>query len=326
MKRMHYSLLIFVLGIMAFSAVPTSAALPSDLVVTMDTTHMDYWDDHAFSDGLKANLTDAGSTFNLLAEGATFAIPTDTSVLLMPLEDAAWSAADLTKISDWYGTDGAKLIWVAGDSDYGGYYNFSNTNSILDHLGAKLRLASISIEDPVENDQSAYRVVSTGAITDGKVNAKLNEGVDRMVMHGPTGICALVDGEVVNPLTTDVKNVEVVRTSSPNGVGIDSDLSETAYDIYAGENNATIPMIGIEQLDSGKWLIVSGEAVFSQYKFMYGMVTEQGSPQQGATFTNNVLTWFSESGAKDSLSGFLPFEFAPFVAGLVAIVYIKRRK
>ncbi|MCY3413060.1 MAG: hypothetical protein INQ03_15590 [Candidatus Heimdallarchaeota archaeon] len=331
MRKLNIVLLISVLALLLSGASTSSAALPSGLVVSVDVTHADFLDQHEEATLLEGNLTAAGSTLNMIEDD--FVIPADTDVLLISRPDIAWDDANMTEFNDWFTADGAKLVWVAGDSDYGGYFNFDNTNDFLAEIDAKLRVASISVEDPVSSDGSAYRVMPNTTVDDGVLNAKFNAGVTTSVFHGPAAVIAEdASGNIIDLNATDVEGIEVIRKTGKSGVGIDSDFSETKYDFYAGETG-NIPMMAIEELGDGKWLIVSGEAIWSDYKQMYGKTTEKGIDTDGKTLVDNILSWFAADGDSDSLfpaeeteGSFLPVAFAPFVIAMATAVVYKKRK
>ncbi|UCG03320.1 MAG: hypothetical protein JSW11_04875, partial [Candidatus Heimdallarchaeota archaeon] len=105
-----------------FSSIVSSIAqsnLPSNLVVAYDNSHTPAIG--LYMTNLEGNLTTAGSTFHMIEGG--FSIPTDTNVLLIPYSTISYSASELNIINNWFTGDGARLLWVAGDSDYGGYFN-----------------------------------------------------------------------------------------------------------------------------------------------------------------------------------------------------------
>lgn len=307
-----------------------SSAVPGDLVVTMDAYHRDFFDEHSTADGLEGNLTDAGSTFNLIGENDTWALPADTDVLLMPATDDEFTAAETTAISDWFTGDGPKLFWAAGDSDFSGFFDVDPLNTLLGELGSDLRLGAESIEDATANDGAPYRVAATQPVTDGGINSVIMEGIEAgLIFHGPAPILAEVDGEAVD--VTTLSNAEVLIQTADTAVAIDSDLSETKYDYYtANEIDAPFPMAAIQDLGDGKWVIVSGEAVFTDYKFMYGVVTESGEfndgVAEGKKFTDNVLSWFSENGADDSIGGGLPISIVPFALAIAVVAVVYRRR
>jgi len=276
---------------------------------------------HDEAAGLTTSLTAGGSSIAVI--NGTFSIPDGTNVLLMSQNIEAYSAAELTMIYDWFNAKDARLLWVAADSDYNGLFTPDALNGILAKVGSQLRIGAESVNDPVSNDDAAYRVVANQPVSDGDRNAIFTEGVSKIIMHGPAPVVAVNDaGATVNPEGLD--DVEIIMKSSADAVASDSDVSDTQFDFY--ETNSVVgnyPMIAFEDMDDTHYVIVSGEAVFSDYKFMYSSVTENNGTQDGQKLVDNILSWFGGDGQK---GGFLPVSTLPIFLGIATIAIIKRKK
>jgi hypothetical protein len=105
------------------------------------------------------------------------------------------TAGNLSAIATWF-ADGDKMLWVGGESDFGGYYDGNNTaNPLLAEIGAELRLFTGSIEDPTSNDAAAYRVVVNTTGVSSSMTDYVTDGFVHLVMHGPAAVTyAVGDG------------------------------------------------------------------------------------------------------------------------------------
>ncbi|MHA2252048.1 MAG: hypothetical protein ACXAD7_16915, partial [Candidatus Kariarchaeaceae archaeon] len=287
----------------------------SNLVVAFDTTHspIDYesnnpTSNHALAADLESDLTLFGADYHTI-EGS-FSIPSGTNVLLIPGSNALYTAAELNTISTWFSSSGLRLLWVAGQSDYNGNYSPDACNGILDYLGANLRIAADAVDDTWNNDGMSYRVAAQTPVADGALNTIFTDGVSSAMMHGPTSVLGYT-GSVVDLSVSTLPGVEVIMKSSINATSIDQDSSLSEFDYYS--KNGIIgnyTMMAIQDMTSEKYVIASGEAIFSDYHEMYNIFTESwllGRPnpwnngnQDGKTLVDNVFTWLGSSVATPS--------------------------
>ncbi|MHA2305427.1 MAG: right-handed parallel beta-helix repeat-containing protein [Candidatus Hodarchaeales archaeon] len=267
----------------------------SNLVVTFDISHAPTLD-HDLVFMLENSLISEGATFNIMYG---FDIPGDTNVLLIPSSTAPYSDDDFNMIGDWFYSEGAHLIWVAGDSDYGGYYPTEPNNGILERLGTSLRLSADSVEDPVCNDGLPYRVAAQTPVQDGELNVIFTEGVGSAIFHGPTSVLGYQDGVGVVDLRWDgIEGIEVIMKSSGDAIAINQDGPFTDFDFYSDPLSSTgsYPMIAIQDMSESKYVIASGEVIYSDYKSQYSYVTDSevwnGGFHEGKQLVDNILSWF----------------------------------
>jgi hypothetical protein len=87
---------------------------------------------------------------------------------------------------------------------------------------------------------------------------------------------------------------------SQNATSQDDDISSSALDLYAYSNETgNYPAVVYEHFSSiNSHLILSGEAIYSDYKYMYDQRTENGvfggGYHQGQVLVNNILNYFLE--------------------------------
>jgi hypothetical protein len=325
-----------VFALLFFATVsPVAGALPANLNVKVDLMEArGVHADKARLTGISDALTTAGSTFGNIT--GTFAIAEDVNVYIMSAAQANISDADLTVLADWFAMDGPKMIWVAGDSDFNGYFQSTASNALLKKVDSQLRMAAVSIEDANHSDASAYRVaVQTPVVNTGNFTETWVTGVSSVIMHGPNAVMGWDGSKAVDLRTAKLAGVNVVMKTADTAIALDADLSDGAYDLYATDNTTgNYPMLAAEDLGEDKYVVVSGEAIFTDYKNMYNTTTEQGAfdnpkawnggKHDGETLVNNILTWFGtvveESGA------FLPFPTAVVFFTIAAVPVILRRR
>ncbi|MCG3222242.1 MAG: hypothetical protein H7641_12760, partial [Candidatus Heimdallarchaeota archaeon] len=223
-------------------------------------------------------------------------------------------------------------------------------NTVLDYLGAIVRLDGSSISDPVDSDGAAYRAAATikghaenPLVPDrpgvGMVGEALTAGCDAgIILHGPCSILANTSAGLKDMRYISFPRfVETLWWYGINATADDSDVSDGIYDIYSAdsEDQGYFPGVVFEDLvhslDIHSYVIAAGEAFYTYYKLMYNMYTEtgvyNGGEHYGMMFTNNIINYF---GIPVISVADTPFAFLFAVIPLVAIgaIYalIRRKK
>ncbi|MCG3224414.1 MAG: hypothetical protein H7647_08105 [Candidatus Heimdallarchaeota archaeon] len=338
MKGKYIFALILIVGMITGMTSPTLAyetsITASGLTVAFDISHGGYHTGVDDLDPIMNNLTAAGNTVLFINE--TWELPDDVDILFLTQADDYYSRAELCDIFQWYNL-GDKLIIASGDSDYGGYFDVGPINEVLDFVYATLRLDGSSIEDPVYNDGSAYRVAATevGYPNNPEYNmpiiANLTEGIEAgVILHGPCGVAGYnyaSESYISLAVNKNVihHKVSMIMMYSENATGIDSDVSEQEWDIYGGVTGY-IPAIVYEVVGDSH-LIVAGEAFYTHYKFMYDQNTEQGTYNGGVHYgqmlTNNILNWFGPMFVEEAS---YEFAFAVIPLAIIGVVYVLMKK
>ena len=268
--------------------------LPSNLDVSIDYSHGMAVEGHD-AGLLGSNLISCGS--DLFIIDGTFGIQSETDVLLISASTTSFTTGELDEIYNWFYSSGSKLLWVAGDSDYIGQFNPVYNNEILSTIGSRLRLSAEAVNDPNNNDGMPYRVAVNQPISNGLLNSIFTMGVSSIIMHGPSTVLGFVGGNIVNLAQTSLTGIEIIMMTSSTAVAIDQDNSNTPLDYYFGNGIlGNYPMVVIEDLGNQKYVIVSSEAIFSDYKNMYGLTTDMGiwnyGFHDGKVLVDNILIWF----------------------------------
>ena len=248
--------------------------------------------------GFANNWTRAGNTVdNFTTYDFSNLIKDGYNVLMLP-RTMGLNQTDIDNIATWYAT-GKKQLWLGGDSDYAGLFQADDTmNPLLATIGSALRVSSISIEDPVSNDMAAYRVIANETGVPSNLTDFVTEQFQRMVFHGPTVIHYAING-IAHDLrnatlgTGALSGVDIVINSSKYALPMDSDLSlgSSAFYTYS-KITGHYPMLVTDQIN-GSMIIVAGEAVWTDYKYMYATFDENGAdPHQGSMIVDRLINYY----------------------------------
>lgn len=303
-----------------------------DKEIVIDLTHGAF---HTEVDNFVGNLTDAGNNVTVIEDALDWALPNTTDALFMSQPTEAYITGDLTALRDWFGM-GGKLLFIGGESDYGGYFPVDNINFLLDLLGADILFGSTSISDAVANDGAAYRAAGTELGT-GPVATAVTKGMEAgFILHGPcsiVGFDSLLKTSLPNDYydlrTEQADGVEILVSYSPDSVSDDSDASDTDLDLYAeSATTGNYPAV-VYQAIGDSHLVLAGEAIFTDYKKMYDQRTESGDEgynngtTYGQMFVNNIVNHFL--GGAGVPASVVPALVALGLFGTVAVI-VKRRK
>jgi hypothetical protein len=213
---------------------------------------------------------------------------------------------EVQAIKQWL-QEGGKVLWIAGDSDYGnGVKTQQFVDSLLDQLMiTNLRVDLCSVEDPVSNAQRSYRVVAyvdpskDTPARDMIVKGFQNNG--KVLAHGP-GVVAWVDKydgqgnwHPLNDSSRPSNTYIIVRTSK-NGEIVEN--NPPAAKAYQAGSTGSFPIVAVQivQLGDNKKpdvIIVSGETPIGGYEPMW-VSQYYGVKLDGPTFINNFLHWSVE--------------------------------
>jgi len=274
---------------------------------------------HITYDLFKTDYLESG---NIVDEIENFTNINDYDMLLIPASRINYTSDEMNVIKTWF-SNPDKLLWIAGDSDYAGQFiSHKSINPLLEYIDSKLRLDSGAVSDLYSNDGTGYRVIATNPGT-GDIGSVVNEGVERLLLHGPTAVYGMENGNFVDLRTQTIEGIEVLFSYNESAEMLDQDYSNTESDFYISlDEKGNYPAVVYEDFGESH-LIVSGEVLFSTYKNMYGEEGEHGSPIQGKLFVNNLLNYFYKTTS-------LPIIFL-IIIGLLSVVaiialYIRQKK
>ncbi|MHA2363500.1 MAG: hypothetical protein ACXAC7_06055 [Candidatus Hodarchaeales archaeon] len=276
-------------------------------VVMIDLGHSNYnWyrsyagldkiGDHALSWGFNVILNnDNISSTDLI----------DVDILIIPIAISNYTNDSLIAISNWFAS-GNKGIWVAGDSDYGGYPQFAiRANNVLNAVNSSIFMEQGEIESDNNFGGGRYRVSGTVYNTNGS-NAKFitsglpYQGEKAMALfHGPTDVIGKnhTNGEYVDLITTDLPNVEWVVKATNSTFNPATSASEAEARIHQEFDEGDFVLMALQHsagpAGNGK-IIASGSDIFSDYKNQFNDPGEFGIPQNDYYIVFNAFHWLSQ--------------------------------
>lgn len=258
--------------------VPPKVVGQEDPLIVIDMTHGQY-SSYVFGEEdtwLENNLTAMGYDVVFAYGGLNDTILADADGLLVGAiygTSNGFTNQEVTDVADWFNA-GGKFMWVGSDSDYAGYaYINANSSLILDAVGSHVYPEAISISDAISNCNASYRVVANKTSTNAFV-ANIVDGVDAVLMHGPTSLYGSTSGaegtDVVALETTTIANVYPVLYYGASATIGDSDLVPPLAndDGDSGEFVAMTIEMNAGEAGTGV-IIVSGASPYGDYQPMF---------------------------------------------------------
>lgn len=180
---------------------------------------------------------------------------------------------EIAAVANWF-NQGDRFLWVAYDSDYplpGGSFINGNSTLILEAVGSHVYGEHTHVWDLEENCGAEYRPTAT-ITSDDPLVADIVEGVDAVLMHGPTclyGSDSEEPSSIVNPVlleNTTIENVTPFLYYSPTAFIMDQDdLPPLAHENF---DNGSLVACTIELnagLDKSGIIVVSGFSPYGSY-------------------------------------------------------------
>jgi len=278
----------------------TNATLAHGIVKTITSVQWGYFGDPLAADTLGITHLGEKITSDALA---------NVDMLILGQPTSPFQPDEIQAIVNWF-NQGGKVLWIAGDSDYGSGPNVIDiVNSVLEQLDSELRLDQCQVGDPVSNAGASYRVVGLVQPDDKTpdkdmlTNGFKHEG--KVLYHGP-GVVAWVNenGEWQQLIDENVpENVyRIVKTSQDAQISEATDPPASAY--MAGDTGVfTLLAAKIVKFDNGKQsvLIVSGESPYGDYEPTWAP-QYHGVDLDGPTFVTNMVNWALKQASKETIT------------------------
>ncbi|MFW9956831.1 MAG: hypothetical protein ACFFCT_02060 [Candidatus Odinarchaeota archaeon] len=179
---------------------------------------------------------------------------------------------EISDVAGWF-NKGNKFLWVGSDSDYAGYaYINNNASLILDAVGSHVYPEALSISDAYSNCNASYRVVANGTSTNPFV-ADIVDGVDAVLMHGPTSLYGSTTGSmgegVVALENTTIENVYPLLYYGASATITNSDLVPPLAHLDGEAGKFVAVTLEIKAGEAGNGVIVvSGASPYGDYQPM----------------------------------------------------------
>jgi len=285
-------------------------------------------------------LEDMGFEVVLLDEISYDSIK-DLDVLILGKIDRpeyGYSSDEVSAIARWF-KEGGKFLWVAADSDYTEPYLDPNDitfkaaepNEILEAIGSTIRADYMSVEDPENNAGASYRVVANRSV-DGINDHPVTRNVDRLLVHGPTGLAGFIDGEWVDfeTLVEMDPTVTWLARTGPKGVVVSHDgVDPNAYEVgFEGR----LYLVAVQEIRVAESLtevvyskvLVSGDSPIGSYNMFKDEY--KGVSLDGIQFFRNAIEWGTEVKTESNMTMMVGLIAVILVVlAAVAFVFLKRK-
>ncbi|MGB9729435.1 MAG: aminotransferase [Thermoprotei archaeon] len=198
---------------------------------------------------------------------------------------------ELNALKTWVNS-GSKVLWVAGDSDYGPGVTYQDiANLILSSVGSVLRVDLCSVEDPVQNAKASYRVI--GNVTPDSGAEAVAGGIKNGVLyHGPGILAYTLPNGTWAPLEKSrPDNVYRIVWTSPNGKIVEN--NPPAAKAHKAGDSGKFVLLAAEVMKIGNKqsvIIASGESPYGDYEPTWAWVY-YGILLDGPRFVTNMINW-----------------------------------
>ncbi len=298
------ALFLILLTVLIISlAVPFTSALRQPtinysggkLVVAVDLSH---GENDKYLSYIEGNIT--WVKWKEITTAITPDVLADVDVLIIGQPGTGFSPDEMTAIQNWL-NQGNKILWIAGDSDYGSGPTVQQAcNDLLDFIGAKLRLEYAAVYDDYNNAGAFYRVL-TRVMPDNVPSLHtdvISQGITKPVlMHGPDAVIWVDEnGNYHDPVNETFPGlIRIVWSYNTSYIGDNNEPPPLVYDPLdygKGTGNHTFVMVAAEHYsDNNVTIIVSGESPYGDYEPMYSWLYHNVS-LDGPQFIKNMITWF----------------------------------
>ncbi|WP_148882088.1 CGP-CTERM sorting domain-containing protein [Thermococcus aciditolerans] len=229
-----------------------------------------------------------------LGDKITYDAIKDVDFLILGQPTQAFSPDEVQAIVQWW-NDGNRILWVAGDSDYGdGPQRIDFVDTILDAIGANLRLDQCSAEDATSNAGAGYRVIGLvnpdSGTPDKDMLTKDFKNGGKVLFHGP-GVVAYVDdnGNWQSLHGGIADGIYIIVTTSADGQIVEN--TDPAAQAYTAGDTGEFPLMAVQLFEDKKnVLVVSGETPYGGYEPMWSP-TYHGVDLDGPQFVTNFIHW-----------------------------------
>lgn len=231
----------------------------------------------------------------------------NTEILILNAPDFL-TEEETTPIVTWWNS-GNKTLWVAGDSDYGGYWNPADLNELIVDLGGHVIFVDDEVSDPVSKDGATYRVIAnvTNPNTkwDDLLRTPWSPEIKKIFMQNPTAVVPwngpnhgnISKSPGSNVTWDSIANIDWIINSSKYALIQDRDNDDDdVWESHTPHRNGSIAMVAVEW-GIGSWaeskMIFTGKSIFSDYKSMlnFNKASFANSSIQNINLTHSLLDW-----------------------------------
>lgn len=283
-------LALSILAPLSFTTINVTKAQNPTITVAVDLAHGER---DKYLDYIMGNITFVNWT--VIKQEITPDILANVDVLILGQPTVNFSPTEIAAIQNWL-AQGNKVLWVAGDSDYGaGPDSQKACNFLLSQIGARLRIEYASAYDQYFNARRFYRVLGFVAPDDIPLlnTSIIVDGVKKPVLYHGTAPVIWVDenGTPHDPVNETFPGlIRIVWTSPIAYIGINNPPPPMLYDTTYRDR--TFILLAAEyHNDTGNLIVVSGESPYGDYEPTWSWMY-YGIPLDGPRFVTNMIKWF----------------------------------
>lgn len=285
-------LIAFLTAILAFSL--TVSAQP--VVVAVDLGH---GESNKYLNYIMGNITFV--TWKTIKGTINATTLKGVDILLLGQPTVAFSPDEIAAIKAWLNT-GNKVLYVAGDSDYGpGQKTINQLNDLLAGIGTKLRLehGAVYSDNPDVTAKAYYRMLT---FVEPDSNPLLRTDIVKrditlpVLMHGPG--CVIwqdAQGKYHDPVKETFPGLIRLVWAHKSYMGDNTPPTPYVYDLMAygkGTGDHDFVMYAAEYWsDKNVLIVVAGESLYGDYEPAWAS-SYYGVPLDGPTFVTNLFRWW----------------------------------
>jgi len=263
-----------------------------------------YYSGAKYLDPVIEKCEDWGYTVKTLLYNATYDLTGVDVLVIGPMNgEQNVTQANLDIITAWFET-GNKKLWIAGDSDYSGYgapgdVTAHYSNAVIEAVNGSLVMEKGAVSswwcDKTWGAPN-QRVwgCKYGATTEA---AKLVDNLpnNKSTFHGPSAVLWKDAEDNLHEFNETLPTgIEwVVKAADGSAFAIQSATPAPQYQFHTnGELYDDLTLMAIQKWTNGNVLVVSGEAIYSTYKAMFGNPTEYDNViQSSVVLAYNTLLY-----------------------------------
>jgi hypothetical protein len=321
MRKLLLSLIVLALTLSIIASVAPAVAQSRTIVIAVDLAH---GESDKYLGYIQRNITSVtvdGVTYTInwinITKGMkiTLDLLRNVDILLIGQPTTSFAPEEMEAIKTWL-QSGNKVLYIAGDSDYGGGPNtIDAVNKLLEYIGSKLRLEQASVYTPYPDVRTyVYKGVEypTNAKAYYRVLAfvepdpmpefytyMIDEGITKpILMHGPTCVIWVDEyGNYKDPVNETFPGLIRLVWFRRAYIGDNNPPPPYVYNILdygqgGPKDDSSFVAYATEYLFNYNSLItVSGESLYGDYEPAWSS-SYYGVALDGPKFVTNLIRWW----------------------------------
>lgn len=309
MNRYIVVLPILLLLLLPLSSLVAAAAESQPLVKVTVAVDLAHGESDKYLNYIMGNITFVN--WKIINTTITSDMLSGVDILLIGQPRVAFAPDELEAISSWLNT-GRKVLYIAGDSDYGGGpATIDAVNKLLEYIGAKLRLEQASVYSS-EDQNYTYKGVTYPTVAKAYYRMLafvepdnipelytwiLDQGVTKpILMHGPGAVIWVDENGVYhNPVNETFPGLIRIAWFHKAYIGDNNPPPPYVYNpIMYGQGAGLFDFIGYAAeywKDKNVVITVASESLYGDYEPAWAS-SYYGVDLDGPRFVENLFKWW----------------------------------